>query len=405
MNSRPDPTEKNTPPETFIEHVKEALENLYDLPYLQRHPLMQRTPQLSARSGEAASQWLRRRLINAVEALGPKTGSSLRSPKARLGNLLRMHYIEGMTIQEVASELGLSMRQVYRDLRLGHESVATILWAQEEFTQPAEPVEHPASTAHAEISRVEDSPRSVDLRTLLEHAQKTVEQLALQRNIDLQMQLTPVPVIVSTMSAMAQQLIISIASRSIQQSRSESLSIRVIQEPDQVTLVFAYLPETTAASVPALTPVILQLAEQLGWTIRQEDQPGGKRAITIKITVRNPVLLVIDDNEGLEQLIDRYLEGYPYRIIAARSSMEGLRLADDLVPAAVILDIMMPEIDGWELLQRLHTRPRTTDIPVIICSAFSDPELAYSLGASSCLQKPLQREELLSALRHVGVVQ
>ncbi len=84
--------------------------------------------------------------------------------------------------------------------------------------------------------------------------------------------------------------------------------------------------------------------------------------------------------------------------------MEGLRLADDLAPAAIILDIMMPEVDGWELLQRLHTRASTSGIPVIICSAFSDPELAFSLGAASCLSKPLQRQDLLVALRHAGVI-
>jgi CheY-like chemotaxis protein len=372
---------------------------------LQRHPLVQRIALSSARSGEAASQLLRRRLINAIEALSPEAGSSLRSPKARLSNLLRMHYVQGMTIQEVAGELGLSIRQVYRDLRLGHESIATILWAQEEFAQVAEPAPHPMPTAQAEISRIEDSPRLIDLRALLEHAQKTVEQLALQRNIDLQLQFPSQPVTISTVSAMAQQLIISTASRSIQQARPASLSIRVVPEPDQVMLVFAYLTEVSAAPVPALTPVILQLASQLGWIIHQEDHPDGRRVITMQINIHNPVLLVVDDNEGLEQLIDRYLEGYPCRIVVARSSMEGLRLVDELAPTAIILDIMMPEMDGWELLQRLHTRPRTADIPVIICSAFSDPELAYSLGASFCLQKPLQREDLLLALRHVGAVQ
>ena len=399
-------TDQNTaPPEGFIEQTKEALENLYDLPFLQRHPLVQNVTMSSAHSGEAAGQVLRRKLIDAIETLSPGAPSSMRSPKARLGNLLRMHYIEGMTIQEVANELGLSMRQVYRDLRLGQESVATILWAQGEFGEPAEHAPDSTLTAQVEIGHVEDKPRLVDLRALLEHAQKTVEQLALQRNVDYQVQLPTQPVMVSVVLAMAQQLVISIASRSIQQSHPNSLSFWMTSGSDQVTLTWAFVPGAFAASTSALTPTNMQLASQLGWVISQEDQPGGKRAITIKINIRNPILLVIDDNEGLEQLVDRYLEGYPCRIVGTKSGMEGLRLADDLEPAAIILDIMMPEVDGWELLQRLHTRPSTSDMPIIVCSAFSDPELAHSLGAAACLSKPLRRQDLLLTLRHARVIQ
>jgi CheY-like chemotaxis protein len=65
---------------------------------------------------------------------------------------------------------------------------------------------------------------------------------------------------------------------------------------------------------------------------------------------------------------------------------------------------MMPEVDGWEVLQTLRMRPQTATTPVIICSVINDPELAYSLGASLVLPKPVSRDKVLSALRQLKVV-
>jgi len=63
----------------------------------------------------------------------------------------------------------------------------------------------------------------------------------------------------------------------------------------------------------------------------------------------------------------------------------------------------MPEMSGWEVLQRLRNHPKTAQIPVIICSVLNNPVLAYSLGASLFLPKPINREDVLSALRQLGV--
>jgi CheY-like chemotaxis protein len=117
-----------------------------------------------------------------------------------------------------------------------------------------------------------------------------------------------------------------------------------------------------------------------------------------------PTVLVIDDNEGLVELLGRYLTGHNCRVTAATSGQEGLKLAQELLPDAIILDVMMPEMDGWEFLQRLRAQPQMGATPVIICSIFNDPELAYSLGASANLPKPVGRRDVLDVLRQLGVV-
>jgi CheY-like chemotaxis protein len=85
-------------------------------------------------------------------------------------------------------------------------------------------------------------------------------------------------------------------------------------------------------------------------------------------------------------------------VVGATAGAEVLKLARELAPVAVALDVMMPTQDGWEVLQSLKNDPTTRNIPVIICSVLDDPELAYSLGAAAYLHKPVTQADLLSAL-------
>jgi DNA-directed RNA polymerase specialized sigma24 family protein len=106
------------PPDDFIEQVKDALEHLYDFPHLQNHPLIDKS-NLPEQSPESPVQQLRRELLELIETLNPGENVPFRSPHARLYNILHLHYVEGMTVQETAKELGISLRQAYRDLRKG----------------------------------------------------------------------------------------------------------------------------------------------------------------------------------------------------------------------------------------------------------------------------------------------
>jgi CheY-like chemotaxis protein len=168
--------------------------------------------------------------------------------------------------------------------------------------------------------------------------------------------------------------------------------------------VLRYTVKSQTNELAIVNPVVTQLTERMGWKVEQEDHPASQRIVTLHIASHGPTVLVVDDNEGLVELLGRYLSDHACRVTAALSGQEGLRLAQELVPDAIILDVMMPEMDGWEFLQRLRARPETADIPIIICSVFNDPELAYSLGASLYLPKPVSRDRILSALHQLGVV-
>ena len=389
---------------TFIEQTRQALEHLYDFPFLQRHPLAQELSLTLDRPGEPPGQRLRRELIAAIETLNPGPEVPFRAPHARLYNLLHLHYVEGLTIQEAAHELGISLRQAYRDLRRGEESVAAVLWARRSTVPPSEPRAVHLSSIEAEVARLETHPRPTDVRLLLQRAQKAVERLALQRDVSLRAEIPPEPAIISADPTMAQQVLVSLLSHAVQQGQPGALLLTLTVGRGEASLFLRYMPERKTPGVPVVNPVVAQLADRLGWTVRETSEPDGRRAITLHMAMRGPTVLVIDDNEGLVELLDRYLTGHACRVVPAASGREGLELAEAIKPDAIVLDVMMPEVDGWEVLQTLRTRPQTASVPIIVCSVFNDPELAYSLGASLFLPKPVRRDDILAALRRLGVV-
>lgn len=399
-----DAQEQAAPPEALVEQVKQALEHLYDFSYLERHPLALGIGYAAERTTETAGQRLRREFIAAIEALSPGPGVPFRAPHARLYNVIHLHYVEGMTVQEVARELSISLRQAYRDLRHGEESIAAVLWARRSALTPQEAEVAQASSVQTEITRLETHPRLTDVRALLEHAQKAVERLALQRAISFHVTVPPKPVTVSTDPVIAQQVLVNAFSHAVQQARSGTLSVALTPDREQASCLWRYISDSSAADEPVINAVAAQLADRLGWTVERKDQPGNVRTLILHMTTHGPAVLVIDDNEGLVELLERYLTGHTCRVVAATSGQEGLQLAQKLVPDAIVLDVMMPGMDGWELLQILRTRPQTANIPAIVCSVFNDPELAYSLGASLFLPKPVSRDSVLTALHQLGVV-
>jgi CheY-like chemotaxis protein len=146
---------------------------------------------------------------------------------------------------------------------------------------------------------------------------------------------------------------------------------------------------------------VRRLVEMLGGSWRgAEMTPEGciYRFALVAAPRQERTLLVVEDNEGIIRAFQRYASSYGYRIVGATSGTEALRLARELDPTAVTLDVLMPGQDGWEVLQALKRDPATRHIPVIICSVLVDPDLARALGAAAYVPKPVTQDALLAAL-------
>jgi PAS domain S-box-containing protein len=111
-----------------------------------------------------------------------------------------------------------------------------------------------------------------------------------------------------------------------------------------------------------------------------------------------PLVLVAEDNPQAAEILSRHLDDGGFRIRVARTGPEALTMARELKPVAITLDILLPEVDGWEVLNRLKADEATRNIPVVVVSVIDNPALGRALGAFDYFVKPVDGKALLSRL-------
>jgi PAS domain S-box-containing protein len=114
--------------------------------------------------------------------------------------------------------------------------------------------------------------------------------------------------------------------------------------------------------------------------------------------IGNKVILSIDDDPQVIGLYERYLHPQGYQVIPLSDPTRAVERVKQLKPFAVTLDIMMPGVDGWQVLDSLKGDPDTRNIPVIVCSIIEDLEKGFNLGATDYLVKPILEDDLVNAL-------
>jgi hypothetical protein len=112
-----------------------------------------------------------------------------------------------------------------------------------------------------------------------------------------------------------------------------------------------------------------------------------------------PTVLVIDDDPAARDLMRRFLDQQGLRMEEADSGQEGLKLARELRPGTIILDVMMPGMDGWAVLTALKADPELAPIPVIMATILDERNLGFALGATDFLTKPIDRDYLAKVLQ------
>jgi CheY-like chemotaxis protein/anti-sigma regulatory factor (Ser/Thr protein kinase) len=115
-------------------------------------------------------------------------------------------------------------------------------------------------------------------------------------------------------------------------------------------------------------------------------------------------VLIVDDDEGVREFLALELKTYGLRILQAADGRKGLETAQTEKPDAILLDVLMPNLDGWETLRALKQVEETRSIPVVIVSVVENRAFGISLGAVEHLVKPVERPALLLALSKAGVL-
>ncbi|MGC3965279.1 MAG: response regulator [Rhodocyclaceae bacterium] len=168
--------------------------------------------------------------------------------------------------------------------------------------------------------------------------------------------------------------------------------------------------------------LVLRLARLHGGTVAVRSEPGRGSRFIVWLPVMDadeasrviapPAMrkaqggknvLVIEDNARAADLIRHQLEGAGFEVTVAVTAEDALALARATPPALITLDILLPGIDGWELLSQLKADPVLGGVPVVIVSVAADQQRGVSLGAAGILQKPIGRTELLDTLESLGL--
>jgi GAF domain-containing protein/CheY-like chemotaxis protein/anti-sigma regulatory factor (Ser/Thr protein kinase) len=168
-----------------------------------------------------------------------------------------------------------------------------------------------------------------------------------------------------------------------------------------------------------------RFCQMMGGDITVVSEPGRGSTFTIRlpadagvvrpaVTVRDgtasrpgaapsaaPTILVVDDDQTVRDVIERFLAREGFTVVTASGGQEGLRLARELHPAAITLDVMMPDLDGWTVLAAIKGDPALADIPVILMTIVDEKNRGYSLGATDYMVKPVDRERLCGVLRNI----
>jgi len=137
-------------------------------------------------------------------------------------------------------------------------------------------------------------------------------------------------------------------------------------------------------------------AKPMHVTVKDQHKP-------IPVSADAPLILVVDDDQGSQELATLYLSEAGYRVCRASDGYEALERAREEHPFMIMLDVMMPGKDGWEVLQELKLDPATADIPVMMCSVAEGQDLGVALGATDYISKPIDRKALSSKLASLGL--
>jgi PAS domain S-box-containing protein len=167
------------------------------------------------------------------------------------------------------------------------------------------------------------------------------------------------------------------------------------------------------------------LAELHGGTVAMESAEGAGSVITVWLPARAPLdgtppparatgapaldtggprtALVVEDDVRSAELIRLQLEAEGFTVLHAATAEEALVVALQQPLSLITLDIMLPDMDGWEFLARIKDTPELRRIPVVIISIVADPTKGFSLGAAAVMQKPISRQELVDSLADIGM--
>jgi CheY-like chemotaxis protein len=398
----------------FRSTLKDILNHLADTAYLENSSLA--NVLLSDEESKQANriQLLRNKISEGIDVLRPPEDIPVHVAEWRCYRILTLRYLRGMDLYLIEDELGLSQRQVQRDLKKGIDALASFLWERCQSVQGS----FDADDADTDIA---SETYDLDLiKKELKNWEITFDLFNLSQIIEQALQLCEV------------MLKTDLRSRVDFRGVDQGINVRV----DQILTkqgMYKILSMTGAGAhdtsivmhTRKLNEFFIELSVKFdhshplsynNWEIAQlfytiqgvnhklAELPGQTTiSIILPLTHQNSCL-VIDDVVSVRRLIERMLGSYGIQVFGLDDAGQALTLAQLMKPDFILLDILMPKMDGWELIKLLKSHPDTSSIPVIICSVLNEPELSRAVGAEGYIRKPINRLELIHTLQELDII-
>ncbi len=388
----------------FFQSVRSALNHLYDPEYLAKSPLVGLFG-LAGRYDPAAA--LQQCLIQAIEALRPRGNDLLAARDRQAYDLLLYRYIQRLTQDDIAHQFGISERQLRRDQNRAVQLLAGRLWEEYGLAQSAANLPAAAADTATDAAAgrsaadesfawlVRDPAESLTdpnqmLVTVGELTQALAERHAVHLTWPAPADLPPLAV----HPIAFRQIALTLLGHALLCAAGGQCTLTAARGPAGLT--FEIAARWPAADRPAPPADLTQVAELIGLfhgRLAHSAAPGQlSYRFDLPVCAQQPIL-VIDDNADILQLLARYTAGTRYQVVGAPDPGRAFELLATHAPRLIVLDVMMPRMDGWELLRKLRSHPLASRLPIVVCTIINQPELA-----SAFLRKPVMQAAFLETL-------
>ncbi len=392
----------------FEDALRRALSNLYDPAVLQDSALVSALG-LDARADAIVA--LRSILLAAIESLRPGEDVPTQSKAWRYFHILYGRFTEQLTQFEISNDLGLSVRQMRRHEKRAFQVLADSLWARYKLESGGD--DNAIMTPQA-LGRAEElawsgkafPSESVEVEALVQSALATAESMFRASKLQVAHDVSEGLPRLAVQLVPMRQALLNVLTTALDWMPEGQLTIRAIGQPEegQIQLSIAGYG-TLSARAAEMGAERLRVAHELvefsGGALEVDTERDADQAFRFHLELPVDVqitVLAIDDNPDTLQLLQRYTVDTRYRLLGESDPERSLAVAEESLPDIILLDVLLQDLDGWELLGRFRAHPQLGDRPVIVCTILPQRDLALSLGAAGFLSKPLSQRQLLSAL-------
>jgi CheY-like chemotaxis protein len=349
-------------------------------------------------------------ILQTIDELKPSPSTPPDARSWRIYQILRYRYVQQLTQGETAERLHITARHVRREQNEAVGALAQIMWERTGqrrsatvgiTEQPATGVDLGADWSaqlRQELTALQrHKPEGMaDAGEVLRRVTDLLAPVLQSANIELYLEAPPSGLAIAVHATGLRQILV----RSITEwSRHlPAGAIRWEAHREAGNIVIQLCGGRAPLEHLGEDLLLQELLAEYGGALALQHH-GQETVLSLALPAAPPVrVLVVDDNEDLLHFYRRYLQDTRYQISALTDGARLFETLERVRPDIIVLDVMLPSTDGWELLSLLRQHPLSHSLPILICSVIQEEELALALGASGYLAKPVRRSALIGAL-------